>query len=160
MRKSRRYAASNIGADVQDRLSRNLVRRGNDDPRWQKWINKGLSTARITKFYEDCEEIGIETGALFMFDFPEQTEDELQSDIKFAMDLPTAFSAFQCLAIFPGSMLTNFYNDNPGLCFQIRDDVALALTRGMSAKEMIEREQKKDKQRNQKQQTGLRGVTA
>ena len=111
-------------------------------PRWQKWINKGLSTPHITKFYEDCKDIGIETGALFMFGFPDQTEEELHSDVKFAMELPTVFSAFQCLAIFPGSMLTNYYRENPELCFQIKDDVALALTRGMSAREMIEREQK------------------
>ena len=111
-------------------------------PRWQNWINKGLATSTIVKFYDDCKAIGIATGALFMFGFPEQTEDELNADIKFAIELPTTFSAFQCLAIFPGSMLKNYYQENPELCAQINDEIALALTRGKSAQDMIALEQK------------------
>lgn len=50
-------------------------------PKWSKWINKGLTEKKVVKFYADCEKIGIKTGALFMFGFPEQTEAKLSEDI-------------------------------------------------------------------------------
>lgn len=107
--------------------------------KWQKWINKGISKEAVVKFYHDCNEIGIKTGALFMFGFPDQTQDEINEDIDFAISLPTVFSAFQCLAIFPGSPLADFYRDTD-LCYYITEEVALALIKGKTCLEMIEME--------------------
>lgn len=108
-------------------------------PRWQQWINKELKKESVIKFYDDCKDIGIKTGALFMFGFPDQTKEEIDIDIEFAIDLPTEFSAFQCLAIFPGSSLADYYKKTK-ICFSITEEVALALTKGKTWREMIEME--------------------
>ena len=109
-------------------------------PRWSKWINKGLEKNTVIKFYNDCEDVGIKTGALFMFGFPDQTREEIREDIEFAAGLPTVFSAFQCLAIFPGSPLTSYYEEHPELCHKVTEHVFLTNTRGKSWKEMIDLE--------------------
>lgn len=106
-------------------------------PKWNKWINKKLNSESVLLFYDNCKQIGIKTGALFMFGFPDQTKAELEYDINFALNLPTEFSAFQCMAIFPGSPLATYYAQNPDICHPITPNVALALTRGCSVKDMI-----------------------
>lgn len=108
-------------------------------PRWQKWIEKDLEKDKVIKFYDDCKEIGIKTGALFIFGFPNQTLEEIEEDIEFATSLPTEFSAFQCLAIFPGSPLLEYYKGSENL-YYVTEDVALALIEGKTFKEMIEME--------------------
>ena len=75
-----------------------------------------------------------------MFGFPEQTEDEIEYDINFALNLPTEFSAFQCMAIFPGSPLAEYYAQNLDLCHPITSNVALALTKEKNLQYMIEKE--------------------
>ena len=110
-------------------------------PKWSSWINKGLDKETVKRFYEDCDAVGIDTGALFMFGFPEQTEDELNDDVEFAISLPTRFSAFQCLAIFPGSPLEKYYNEHKELRHAVTDDVFLALTKGFNYRDMIRKEQ-------------------
>ena len=105
--------------------------------KWNKWINKNLERETVLLFYDNCKEIGIKTGALFMFGFPDQTEIEIEHDINFALNLPTEFSAFQCMAIFPGSPLAVYYSQNPDLRHQITPNVALALTRGKNFRDMI-----------------------
>lgn len=109
-------------------------------PKWSKWINKGLTEKKVVKFYANCERIGIKTGALFMFGFPDQTEEELLEDINFALNLHTVFSAFQCMAIFPGSPLASYYANHPELCHNITANVSLALTKGYTYRDMINRE--------------------
>lgn len=109
-------------------------------PKWNKWINKNLKRETVLLFYDNCKKIGIKTGALFMFGFPEQTEAEIEYDINFALNLPTEFSAFQCMAIFPGSPLAEYYTQNSDLRHPITSNVALALTRGKNFQYMIERE--------------------
>lgn len=109
-------------------------------PRWSEWINKGLKRENVEKFYSDCKNIGIKTGALFMFGFPTQTAQEIQEDINFAISLPTVFSAFQCLAIFPGSPLEEFYIEHPNLKHDVTSKVALALTEGYTYEDMIMKE--------------------
>ena len=71
------------------------------NPKWQKWSNKLIPPESVIKFYDNCQNIGIKTGALFMLVFPYQTEEELKQDVDFAMRLPVSFSAFQVLALFP-----------------------------------------------------------
>ncbi len=110
-------------------------------PKWSKWIDKGLEKEQVVKFYDNCHQIGIKTGALFMFGFPEQTKDEIEKDIEFAISLPTVFSAFQCLAIFPGSPLEPYYKDHPELSYYVTEGISLALTGGYDYKEMIRMEQ-------------------
>ena len=109
-------------------------------PRWSKWINKGLDRETVELFYDNCKRIGIKTGALFMFGFPEETEEEIEEDVSFAMSLPTEFSAFQCLAIFPGSPLADYYALRPEIKYSLTDEVSLALIRGYTYKEMVEME--------------------
>ena len=109
-------------------------------PKWNKWINKNLKKENVLLFYHNCKEIGIKTGALFMFGFPDQTECEIEYDINFALNLPTEFSAFQCMAIFPGSPLSKYYAHNPELCHPITPNVAVALTRGKNYIDMISKE--------------------
>lgn len=109
-------------------------------PKWSNWIKKELNKDSVVHFYQDCYEIGIKTGALFMFGFPFQTVQELEEDISFAISLPTKFSAFQCLAIFPASPLLEFYKQNPTLYHKVTDDVFLALTKGKTYQEMIKME--------------------
>ena len=109
-------------------------------PKWSKWINKQLTKENVVKFYSDCEKIGIKTGALFMFGFPNQTAMELEEDINFALNLNTVFSAFQCLAIFPGSPLKLYYANHPELRYNVTENVALALTRGHTHLDMINKE--------------------
>lgn len=109
-------------------------------PRWSKWINKGLDRKTVELFYDNCKRIGIKTGALFMFGFPEETEEEIEEDVSFAMSLPTEFSAFQCLAIFPGSPLADYYAQRPEIKHSLTDEVSLALIRGYTYKEMVEME--------------------
>lgn len=109
-------------------------------PRWSEWIRKGLTKEQVIKFYDECQRIGIKTGALFMFGFPFQSRDELEEDINFALSLPTVFSAFQCLAIFPGSPLYEYYKIHSELKHQVTDEVALALTEGKTWQEMIQLE--------------------
>lgn len=111
-------------------------------PKWQKWINKRLPPETVTRFYNDCKNIGIRTGALFMLGFPYQTDDELKHDVAFAISLPVTFSAFQVLSLFPGSPLKGFYDAHPELCEKVTDSIAIALTAGMNAREMIERERR------------------
>ena len=106
-------------------------------PRWSRWIAKGLERKTVERFYHDCQEVGIRTGALFLFGFPEQTEEELEEDISFAQHLPTVFSAFQCLAMFPGSLLSDYYAEHPERCAPVTADTALALLPGKTAEEMI-----------------------
>ncbi|MDD6109308.1 MAG: radical SAM protein [Ruminococcus sp.] len=106
-------------------------------PRWSEWICKDLKRESVELFYRDCQEIGIATGALFMFGFPDQTEAELEEDIAFAASLPTRFSAFQCLAIFPASPLIPYYAEHPELCHRITNNVSLAMTKGKTWQEMI-----------------------
>ena len=106
-------------------------------PKWNKWINKKLKRESVLLFYDNCKKIGIKTGALFMFGFPEQTKIELEEDVNFALSLPTEFSAFQCMAIFPGSPLAAYYAQNPAICHPITQNVSLALTRGCAVKDMI-----------------------
>lgn len=108
-------------------------------PRWQKWIDKCLDKNEVIKFYIDCKEIGIKTGALFMFGFPYQTMEEIEYDIEFAMSLPAEFRFFQCLAIFPGSPLKLFY-DETKLCYPITENIFLATIKGKSLEEMLELE--------------------
>lgn len=108
-------------------------------PKWQKWIEKELDKNRIVDFYNNCKKIGIKTGALFIFGFPDQKKEEIQEDIDFAISLPTEFSAFQCLAIFPGSPLLEYYT-NTNSCHYITDDVALALINGKTYDDMIKLE--------------------
>ena len=110
------------------------------NPKWQKWINKMIPPETVIKFYDDCKNIGIKTGALFMLGFPYQTDEELKQDVDFAMRLPVSFSAFQVLALFPGSPLKGFYDAHPELCARVNENISLALTAGMNAHEMIERE--------------------
>lgn len=110
-------------------------------PKWSKWINKQLERSSVEKFYKDCFNIGIKTGALFMFGFPDQTMSEIEEDINFALSLPTVFSAFQCLTIFPGSPLADYYNIHSELKHPITDCVSLALIRGKNCKDMIDLEQ-------------------
>ena len=112
------------------------------NPKWQKWINKLIPPETVVKFYDDCKNIGIKTGALFMLGFPYQTEEELKQDVDFAIRLPVLFSAFQVLALFPGSPLKGFYDAHPELCARVNEDIALALTAGMNARDMIERERR------------------
>lgn len=109
-------------------------------PKWNNWINKKLKKEDVLRFYDDCSQIGIKTGALFMFGFPNQTDRELHEDISFAMSLPTEFSAFQCMAIFPGSPLSNFYKQHPELCHNVTKNVAIALTEGYTYQDMIQKE--------------------
>ena len=109
-------------------------------PKWNDWINKKLKKEDVLRFYYDCKQIGIKTGALFMFGFPYQTNKEIYEDIDFAMSLPTEFSAFQCMAIFPGSPLLNFYKKHPELCYNITKNVAIALTKGYTYQDMIQKE--------------------
>lgn len=109
-------------------------------PKWSKWINKQLTKENVVKFYSDCEKIGIKTGALFMFGFPDQTVMELEEDINFALNLNTVFSAFQCMAIFPGSPLTSYYVNRPELRYDVTENVSLALTRGHTHLDMIKKE--------------------
>lgn len=109
-------------------------------PKWSEWINKELTKEKVVKFYDDCEDIGIKTGALFMFGFPYQTDEEIDADVEFATSLPTVFSAFQCLAIFPGSPLFDFYNENPSLKYDITEGVSLGLIQGHTFQEMISME--------------------
>ena len=59
----------------------------------------------------------------------------------FAISLPTEFSAFQCLAIFPGSLLLDFYKEGKNCAF-ITKNVALSLINGKSPEEMISLEEK------------------
>lgn len=108
--------------------------------KWSRWINKKLKKEDVLRFYDDCKQIGIKTGALFMFGFPNQTDKELWEDINFAIRLPTEFSAFQCMAIFPGSPLSNFYKRHPELCHNVTQNVALALTEGHTYQDMIQKE--------------------
>jgi radical SAM superfamily enzyme YgiQ (UPF0313 family) len=108
-------------------------------PRWQQWLNKILPKDTVRKFYDDCQDIGIKTGALFMFGFPEQTSREIEEDVEFAISLQTQFSAFQCLALFPGSLLTDYYHAS-GLYHRITDDVSIALSDGKSWREMLHTE--------------------
>lgn len=108
-------------------------------PRWQTWINKTIPATTIGRFYMDCLNVGIKTGALFLFGFPDQTEEELNADIAFATALPTEFSAFQCLALFPGSPLQSTY-DKTGLFHPVANGVALALTKGKTVDQMIQTE--------------------
>ena len=75
-----------------------------------------------------------------MFGFPEETEEEIEEDVSFAMSLPTEFSAFQCLAIFPGSPLADYYALRPEIKYSLTDEVSLALIRGYTYKEMVEME--------------------
>ena len=56
------------------------------------------------------------------------------------MRLPVSFSAFQVLALFPGSPLKGFYDAHPELCARVNENISLALTAGMNAREMIDRE--------------------
>lgn len=109
-------------------------------PRWNDWINKKLKKENVIRFYDNCKQIGIKTGALFMFGFPYQTDEELQEDINFAINLPTEFSAFQCMAIFPGSPLTQYYEQHAELCHKVTKNVAIALTKGNTYQEMIQKE--------------------
>ena len=109
-------------------------------PKWSEWINKQLKKEAVIKFYDDCKDIGIKTGALFMFGFPEQTDEEIEEDVEFAMSLPVEFSAFQCLALFPGSPLEEYYVAHPELKYQITEGVALALTKGKNYIDMINKE--------------------
>ena len=109
-------------------------------PKWSEWINKGLQKENVIKFYDDCKNIGIKTGALFMFGFPEQTDEEIEEDVNFAISLPTEFSAFQCLAIFPGSPLEEYYKEHEDLKYTVTEGVSLALTKGFSYQEMIAKE--------------------
>lgn len=106
-------------------------------PKWNQWINKQLKKEEVDRFYGDCYDIGIKTGALFMFGFPYQTVEELSIDIEYAKQLPTVFSAFQCLAIFPGSPLLNFYREHPELLYPVSSHISLALTKGNSFETMI-----------------------
>lgn len=108
--------------------------------KWSKWINKGLDREKVSQFYKECQNIGIKTGALFMFGFPEQTEEEIEEDIQFAISLPTVFSAFQCLAIFPGSPLEDYYEQHSELRYVVTEGVSLALIKGYSYKDMIRKE--------------------
>jgi radical SAM superfamily enzyme YgiQ (UPF0313 family) len=109
--------------------------------KWQNWIEKKLKKERIIEFYGNCQKIGIKTGALFIFGFPTQTKEEIEEDIQFAISLPTEFSAFQCLAIFPGSLLLDFYKEGKNCAF-ITKNVALSLINGKSPEEMISLEEK------------------
>ncbi len=108
--------------------------------KWSKWLNKGLNKKTVEKFYSDCSKVGIKTGALFMFGFPEQTNEEIEEDISFALNLPAVFSAFQCLAIFPGSPLLDYYKKRPELKYDVTEGVSLALINGYSYRDMIEME--------------------
>lgn len=109
-------------------------------PKWSQWINKQLEKEDVDRFYADCYDIGIKTGALFMFGFPYQTEEELSIDIEYAKQLPTVFSAFQCLAIFPGSPLMDFYKEHQELLYQVSSHTSLALTEGKTFEDMIKTE--------------------
>lgn len=110
-------------------------------PKWNDWINKRLKEDKVKLFYNYCKDIGIKTGALFMFGFPNQTQDELEYDINFAINLPTVFSAFQCMAIFPGSPLADYYSNHPELYHRVTKNVAIALTEGHNYQDMLEKEQ-------------------
>lgn len=107
--------------------------------RWQKWIDKELKRSDVIKFYNDCKDIGIKTGALFMFGFPEQTEEEIEEDIQFSISLPAEFRFFQCLAIFPGSPLQEYYNESK-LCFPVTENIYLAVIKGKSLEDMLRME--------------------
>jgi radical SAM superfamily enzyme YgiQ (UPF0313 family) len=108
-------------------------------PKWQDWIQKGLTEEEVVAFFSDCKEIGIKTGALFMFGFPEQTLQEIEQDIQFALSLPAEFRFFQCLAIFPGSPLLPFYTASR-LSVPITPNVQLALIKGKTLEDMLELE--------------------
>lgn len=109
--------------------------------KWSKWINKQLKKETVDRFYADCYQIGMKTGALFMFGFPYQTEEELRMDVNYAKNLSTEFSAFQCLAVFPGSPLIGFYEEHPELIHKVSTSTSLALTEGKTFEEMILTEQ-------------------
>ena len=109
-------------------------------PRWNRWINKQLTLNAVNRFYKDCADIGIKTGALFMFGFPDETDEEIDEDVHFANSLPTVFSAFQCLAIFPGSPLAEYYDEHPELKHRLTDGISLALRKGYEWTDMLRQE--------------------
>lgn len=113
-------------------------------PRWQKWIEKGLEKERIIEFYDNCKELGIKTGALFIFGFPTETEEEIEEDVNFAISLPTQFSAFQCLALFPGSLLLEYFKEKDS-CYYVTKNIALSLIKGKTPQEMIKLEEEINK---------------
>jgi len=106
-------------------------------PRWQAWLNKLVNTKAIRRFYHACHALGIRTGALFLFGFPDQTEDERSVDVDFAMALPVVWRYFQCLAIFPGSRLTQHYLKNRRRLLPLTTHVAIALTAGHGESDML-----------------------
>ena len=106
-------------------------------PRWQKWLNKTIDPGAIRHFYDACHTLGIRTGALFLFGFPDQTDDERSADADFAAALPVAWRYFQCLAIFPGSRLVHHYLGNGACCASLTPHVGIALTKGRDASDML-----------------------
>lgn len=109
------------------------------NPRWQRWLGKILDPGKVSTFYAHCQEMGINTGALFLLGFPEQTPDELGKDIEFARSLPVAWRYFQTLAQFPGQTLDkSLWGDNPPQ--PITKHVSLFCLPGHTVQEMIELE--------------------
>jgi radical SAM superfamily enzyme YgiQ (UPF0313 family) len=65
-------------------------------------ISKGTTVEDARRFYKNCKELGIATGALFMIGLPGETEEDIWTSYEHALELsPTSWLGFQAYVAIP-----------------------------------------------------------
>jgi len=72
-------------------------------PKILELIEKNLKMSDISKAFELCKKIGIETTAFFMFGLPEETEEDLKATIRFAKKLKPDIAKFDIMIPMPST---------------------------------------------------------
>ena len=80
--------------------------------RMQKIIKKNIDLQKAKQVIHDANDLGYWTSATFIFDFPEETEDDVQSTLQFVKDSGLDFPIFYNLNIQPKTELYEKFGSN------------------------------------------------
>ncbi len=79
------------------------------NPEILKKLRKDVNLERIEKIISKTDQIGISPFGYFLIGNPDETLDDIQQTIDFAMKLPLDFAIFNCLTAFPKTELYDKY---------------------------------------------------
>ena len=74
-------------------------------PRILKYIGKSQDTEHTKAVFKKCRELGIESKGFFTIGYPTETKEEIESTIRFALDLEPSDARFMVVRAFPGTRL-------------------------------------------------------
>lgn len=75
------------------------------------YYKKDISLKSTLEVLNWCQEIGIDTGGLFMTGLPHETEEMFQDTVNYALNLPLTFISIDKITPYPGTDLYNLLND-------------------------------------------------